>query len=323
MPLVRLDRSLTLGLFQPLQRIGLRAHGACLPILMYHSISDEPESSLPPYYRVCTSPLRFAEQMEWLAAAGWQGVTLSEGLAALRKQGAGSNEPGDPGHAAPGTHRSIAPAKKLVAITFDDGFQDFYTAAVPNLQRHAFSATMYVPTAFIGDQRKSFKSHACLTWAEVRELASAGIEFGSHTVSHRRLAGLSWTDIETELRDSKAMIEQQLGRAVRSFAYPYAFPQEEKHFARRFREILDTTAYQSCVTTTIGRVSASTDPLHLARLPVNSDDDRALLIAKLAGAYDWLVLPQKIGKSTRRILGVAPRGSQSAPPFEPPRAEQS
>ena len=51
---------------------------------MYHRISDDPEIDRSDYYKVCTSPERFAEQMQWLADWGYEGVTLSEGLAWLR-----------------------------------------------------------------------------------------------------------------------------------------------------------------------------------------------------------------------------------------------
>ena len=86
-------------------------------------------------------------------------------------------------------------ARKPVAITFDDGFQDFYTEAFPVLAQYGFSATMYLPTAFVGNPRRSFKSHPCMTWSEVREAYRAGIEFGSHTVSHPKLVELDWPQI--------------------------------------------------------------------------------------------------------------------------------
>lgn len=292
---MRLDRLVTLGLVAPWQKLLGPDPERRLPILMYHSISDDPESAAAAYYRVCTSPRRFAEHMEWLAAAGWQGVTVSEGLAAL-----GSSPE-------PGAKSPASPPAKLVAITFDDGFRDFHTAAHPVLQRHGFSATMYLPTAFIGEERKSFKTHECLTWSEVRELQQAGIEFGSHSVNHPCLIELARPEIEAELRESKATIEQRLGVPVGSFAYPYAFPQEHRSFAASFRELLATTGYRSGVTTIIGRAGAAHDHLRLPRIPVNSDDDHFLFTAKLAGAYDWLAMPQRISKTIRRWAGSGSR----------------
>jgi hypothetical protein len=105
------------------------------------------------------------------------------------------------------------------------------------------------------------------------------------------------------LSESKSAIEQQLGQPVHSFAYPYAFPQENRNFASRFRMVLETAGYANCVTTSIGRPDGSVDRLHLPRLPVNTADDRNLLTAKLNGAYDWLAVPQITGKFLRHMLG--------------------
>lgn len=275
---------------------------------MYHSISHDSEPNFPPYYKVCTSPRRFAEHMQWLADWGYRGVTLSEGLAALNKEAETGSPLPAPGPVlrSPGEGGSQLPAPptspKLVALTFDDGFRDFHTAAFPILQRHGFAATMYLPTAFIGDERKSFKSRECLTWGEVRELQGAGIEFGSHTVNHPTLVNLPWPEIERELTDSKSTIEARLGRPVRSFAYPYAFPQAERGFAARFADSLRQAGYESSATTEIGPMRPGDAPLQIKRYPANSDDDKALFNAKLSGAYDWLAIFQWLAKQTKSRL---------------------
>jgi len=191
-------------------------------------------------------------------------------------------------------------------LTFDDGFRDFHTAAFPVLQRHGFSATMYLPTAFIGDSRKEFNSREYLTWGEVAELHAARIEFGSHTVNHPTLAELSWPDIETELRESKTAIEHRLGYAITSFAYPYAYPQENRGFTGRLTETLRGQGYRNCVTTVVGRARPGDNPFCLSRLPVNSADDARFLSAKLEGAYDWLARPQALKKNVRHWLGRSP-----------------
>ena len=251
-----------------------------VPILMYHSISDEPESGVIPYYRTVTSPDIFRQHMQLLKSAGYQGVDIKTGIAALKR---GKKE-------------------KLAVVTFDDGYHDFYTTAFPILQQHAFTATMFLPTAFIGKHRRTFKSRECMTWNEVKELHQAGIHFGSHTVTHPRLVELDWPQIQTELRDSKAEIENHLGAAADTFAYPFAFPETDKPFVRRLSDILSETGYQCCATTRIGRAKPGDDLMRLKRLPANSCDDPKLFQAKLDGAYDWIAPLQAGAKKIKSII---------------------
>jgi glycosyltransferase involved in cell wall biosynthesis len=147
-----------------------------------------------------------------------------------------------------------------------------------------------------------FKERQCLTWDEVRRLHAGGISFGSHTVTHPVLHRLSWSDIRRELRDSRAELEAALDVAVTAFAYPYAFPQEDREFARRFRQELIDQGYSVAATTVIGRARPGGDLLCVPRLPVNESDDWRLLIGKLNGAYDWLGRVQLVSRRLKAIL---------------------
>jgi peptidoglycan/xylan/chitin deacetylase (PgdA/CDA1 family) len=296
---MRLDRFLTRLVFHPLVRAGLGPRGFRLPILMYHSISDDPENGVSPYYRTSTRPEQFAEHMAMLRTQGYQAVTLSQGLERLY---AGSTPACDCRGRLP-RHPSPVATDRAVVLTFDDGFQDFYRTAFPILQQHGFGATVYLPTAFIGETPRQFKHRACLTWSEVDALHRAGIEFGSHTVNHPPLVDLEWGEIERELRDSKTAIEQRLGAPVKAFAYPYAFPQADRIFVRHLQALLETVRYESCVTTKVGCASPASEPLQLERLPVNTGDDTALLRAKLEGGYDWLAALQKLAKKYKSRRG--------------------
>ncbi len=291
MPAPRFDRLLTLNFSRPL---GLGRAAGRLPILMYHSISDKAEAGLSPYYRTATSPERFREQMQWLKVNGCCGVTLSEGLSWLEnKSGKPKAESRNPD--------SATLNHQPVAITFDDGYRDFYTAALPVLRQHHFGATMFLPTAYIGPEPREFKGHACMTWDEVREAQRAGIEFGSHTVNHPKLYDLDLPRLRAELQESRATLERELDRPVRSFAYPYAFPSADRAFVNVFVETLKACGYASNVTTKIGLAQKNDDPFTLKRLPINSADDEAFFLAKLAGAYDWLAWPQETFKKIRRL----------------------
>jgi peptidoglycan/xylan/chitin deacetylase (PgdA/CDA1 family) len=265
---MQIDRLTTLTLARPLLQTGLMAAGPGIPILMYHSVSESAENGVAPYYRVTTSPERFARQLEWLREWGYTVVPLDDAIGGLSTGSLGS--------------------ERRVVLTFDDGFRDFLTGAWPVIQRMAATATVFLPTSFIADDRKAFKGRDCLTWSEVRDLRSSGITFGSHTDSHPKLYDLDWTDVRCELSSSKAKLEDELQQPVRHFAYPYAFPQEDRSFAQRLRQELAAQCYESAVTTMIGRVKIGADPLALRRIPVNECDDAPLLRAKLAGAYDWM-----------------------------------
>jgi peptidoglycan/xylan/chitin deacetylase (PgdA/CDA1 family) len=282
MSALRLDRLLTLNFFQPFCRASSGNNKFSLPILMYHSISDEPEENVPPYYRTATSPKLFAAHMALLRAQGYEVLSLQAGLEKFRRENSAD--------------------AKLAAVTFDDGCRDFYTAALPVLRQNNFGATVFLPTAFIGRERRDFKGRACMTWDEIRESQKAGIEFGSHTVNHPKLYELDLPQIRAELKQSKANIESELDQPVRSFAYPYAFPSADLAFVKVFVETLKETGYDCNVTTKIGLAKKNDDPFTLKRLPMNSADDEALFLAKLAGAYDWLAWPQETFKAMKNLI---------------------
>jgi peptidoglycan/xylan/chitin deacetylase (PgdA/CDA1 family) len=278
---LRLDRIATLYLVSPVLRLA-PASEQSVPILMYHSIADEDESKAHAYYRTKTSPARFAAQQKYLHERGYKTCSLAQAIQQLQKP--------------------TPAADKLVVITFDDGFGNFYQHAFPILNQYGFSATVFLPTAYIGDRPVSFKGTDCLTWEEVRELNRQGISFGSHTVTHPQLHELSRRKIQDEIVNSRKTIEEKLGCAVESFAYPYAFPQTDTDFKKMLRDALHLAGYQNGVCTVVGRAKRSSDPLFLKRLPVNSCDDAALFRAKLAGAYDWIAKSQYLAKTGKSYL---------------------
>lgn len=291
--MMRADRLLTMAVFRPLTRWSSPRRERRLPILMYHSIADDIDARVHPYFRTVTTPASFDRQMQCLADAGFRGVTLSEGMRALNAD-VPAREP-DPSAGAP---EAVAP--RPVVITFDDGFKDVYTTAAPVLQRFGFKATVFVATKFVGT--RFVDGRRCLDAREIRSLAVQGIEFGSHTDSHPQLRDLSGAAVIHELEISQKRIEDILGTAVTSFSYPYRFPEEDAPFIERLRGSMNEAGYATGVTTAIGRVHGIDDPLFLKRLPVNDCDDADLLQAKLSGAYDWLHGVQLANKRLRSLL---------------------
>lgn len=276
----RLDRAVSLYLMHPLLRL-VSARETSVPILMYHSIAEEDESAVGAYYRTATHPRVFAAHMGVLHNAGYSVISLGE--AAQRLADRSQNTRGS------------------LVITFDDGYRNIYTDAFPILEHYGFTASVFLPTAHIGEGNLEFKGKRCLSWDEVRELQRHGISFGSHTVNHPQLHDLNAVEIREEVTVSKHAIEQRLGCAAESFAYPYAFPETDGEFKAMLGSLLDEAGYRYGVCTSLGRPRPGDDPLFLKRLPVNSCDDESLFRAKLAGAYDWLAGPQRLVKWAKSL----------------------
>ncbi len=273
----RLDRFLTLYFFKYITRGNISSHTVQIPILMYHSISAEQEKSHP-YYHVNTTPSIFDEQMRYLYNNKYSTINLPDLETIFEKKD----------------------SSKYIVITFDDGFRDFYTDAFPILNKYNFSATVFLPTAFINHKRLSFKGKECLTWNEVRRLSKEGIIFGSHTVSHLHLYKLKENEIEEEMKTSKEKIETETNLKIESFSYPYAFP-ENKEFEIHLKKVLTTYGYKNGVSTIIGTADKSKDKYFYPRLPVNSGDDLLFFQSKLQGAYNWLSQPQSIIKLLKQL----------------------
>jgi peptidoglycan/xylan/chitin deacetylase (PgdA/CDA1 family) len=216
---------------------------------------------------------------------------------------------------------------RYVVLTFDDGYRDFYTDAFPVLKRYGFTATVFLPTAYVDGKRPGLKNKEHLNWNEVRELYRAGISFGSHTVNHPQLHDLDWPEIEFELKESKAVIESQLSEAagpfnpqpatrnsqpgssnsqlatrnsqpflVDSFCYPYKYPEADHGFLSMFTPLLRIGGYQCCLSTKIGTANTVTDLFSMRRVPISVGDDWWLFGRKLKGAYDWTRFFQSASK---------------------------
>lgn len=175
---------------------------ARLPILMYHRVATDGPAELA-RYRV--SPQEFEAQLRSLKDHGYSTTTLEE-------------------------WRTVREVKrplpgKRVLLTFDDGCADFLDTAWPLLERYGFKATMFLPTDLIGDACR-WDAHLgeparVMSWADLRGLHQAGVEFGSHTATHPLLTGLSPDEMAREALRSRTAIAEELGLSVTSIAYPF------------------------------------------------------------------------------------------------------
>jgi len=255
---------------------GSRSPGAT--ILAYHGIVDDtaPSSLLPDSVRIGD----FERQMAFLRKNARTVVSLDELLARMES---GAAIPPD-----------------TVVVTFDDGYRDTYTRALPVLRRYRIPATIFLAAACIGRRepfpwlppadRDSGDARLPLTWDEVRRLRDAGLVIGSHTLTHPFLPMLDRTGIDHEMRASQKVIEDNTGQPVRLFALPFSFPVRHRawpSFEKHLAESLRKWSYTCCCTLLRGHVTPGADPYALRRMPVGRWDDEQLFRAKLSGCYSW------------------------------------
>ena len=247
-----------------------------LPILMYHQITPAPDRVFRKY---AITPAEFDAQMTWVAAQGFVPIHLDDAF---------------------GPTRRPLPARPIV-ITFDDGFQDCFDYAVPVLTAHAFTATFFVVAGLAGRRSEWLPAergveYNLMGWDSVRTLADAGFECGAHSMTHPRLARLSADDQERELRDSRRLIEDQIGRPVRHVAYPFG------SFDASVRDAADRCGYLTGCTVAPGVATTTDDPLALARIPVCGTDAPLAITAHLRRIPAWRVAGHRALDTCRSLL---------------------
>ena len=171
-----------------------------VPILTYHSI-DETGSI------ISTSPDHFRSQMQHLKNKQFNVISLKDIVTSLRNK--------------------LPLPQKSISITFDDGFKNFYSVAYPILKKYGFPATIFLVPGYCGKnnqwdgQPERIPILDLLDWDEIQEMASNGMDFGTHTMHHPDLSRLSEEQVYIEITESKSLIQKNLGKDVSFFAYPY------------------------------------------------------------------------------------------------------
>jgi peptidoglycan/xylan/chitin deacetylase (PgdA/CDA1 family) len=158
-----------------------------------------------------------------------------------------------------------ASATKRAVLTFDDGYESVLTRALPLLEAHGFTATVFVVSGKIGgvnDWDGETPGDALLSADGVRALAAAGIEIGSHGATHRALPSVSDTELDDEVRGSKAALEAVTGGPVVSFCYPYGAIDDRSVAAVR------RAGYRAATVIRGGISPDLSDPLRLKRVAV-------------------------------------------------------
>jgi peptidoglycan/xylan/chitin deacetylase (PgdA/CDA1 family) len=216
-----------------------------VPILVYHSISNDPHPYIQDFN---VTPTTLGRHLDLIQEFGLTPLTVSR-FVALREDG-------------------HLPAKPVL-ITFDDGWRDVTTVALPMLHHRAMPATLYVTTGFLRGRaaasRIAAPPNAALHWDDLAHLADGGFEIGAHTVSHPELDVVRRAQARNEIADSRRDLEQHLSRPVVSFAYPHGY-----HDRKVCAMVADAGFTSACVVKN-AFATRMDDPLSLARILVRSD----------------------------------------------------
>lgn len=242
-------------------------------VLTYHSI--DPSGSA-----ISISEAEFRRHIEWLASGQVRVVPLSALIAMTDDEDA-------------------------IALTFDDGYQNFGSTAAPLLEMHQLPSTLFVVTDRVGGTNawgaaSDFPVLPLLDWSGIARVAEGGVELGSHGRTHRALSSLTLDELRDELVDSAQEVVREVGKTPVAFCYPYGdvTPRER-------REV--SAEYELAVTTDFRALSSGDDSFLIPRLDAYYLREKDKLESWGTAAFDrYLKLRRggrRIKESVRRVMG--------------------
>ncbi|RYX95806.1 MAG: polysaccharide deacetylase family protein [Comamonadaceae bacterium] len=233
-----------------------------IPVLVYHQIAAAPAKGAP-FRSLYVAPDAFARQMALLKMLGYQGLSMSGLMPYLRGEKTG----------------------KVVGITFDDGYLNNLTNALPALQKQGFSSTCYAVSSLLGktniwDEPIGIAQVPLMDAAEIRRWIAGGQEIGSHTASHVNLTDIADEVARDEIVQGGAVLEEVTGAPVKHFCYPYG------RYEPRHVDMARDARFETVTTTRRGRCHAGMNMLELPRVPVLRSTSLPVFWLKLATAYE-------------------------------------
>ena len=223
-------------------------------ILTYHRVGIPREGRSE---RLTVTPARFRRQLTALRALRFEVGDLDRTRAWLD----GGGGPG-----------------RCVVLSFDDGYADLCSHALPRLAERRLPAIVYLVAERNVDDWQSWGERGPLQlmdWSQIRNWQERGVSFGSHTLTHPWLTRLDDASLRAEVADSKKLIEDRLGGPVHHFCYPYG--DHDERVVAAVRE----AGYRTACTTQRGTVRAGADPLRLARISVGKDHGMRSFVTRL------------------------------------------
>ena len=189
--------------------------------------------------------------------------------------------------------------KKCAAITFDDGFKNFFDFARPLLKKYGYSATVFLVTDKMDSEDRSF-----LSWAQARRLTEEGFSLGAHTLSHPLLTALSFEAAERQIKESKKVIEEKTAKPVEFFCYPFG------KFNSKIEGLVREAGFLGAVVTPCGP-GIEEGPYAMKRVGINKNNSKLVFRFKTSGAFSWLReqrLLWRIVDAGKALLAFSPAG---------------
>lgn len=220
-----------------------------LSILMYHQVGvfERPAAHRAAYCHID----RFKAQLRFFKRFGYHVLSLEQAHAGL-------------------FGGAVLPPKSVV-LTFDDGYENFKEHAWPALQAHGYPATVFLVSGLLGKTARWLandpKQPPLMSTKTVQELSREGVHFGSHAVSHQRLSTLSDEQIKAEIIDSKARLEDVLGKSVPDFCYPYG------DYNTLARDTVQEAGYRTGLTCIRGAANTADNAFELPRKAISYGDN--------------------------------------------------
>jgi len=257
-----------------LQKQLFRRHDGRLVVLYYHRVSDLCRDGM-------TIGVDDFERQIRLLTRRFEMLSLS-GLSALLAAGSRLQ-------------------RDACLITFDDGYEDNYTQALPILTRYAVPALFFVSTALIGEDTPfDHDRHLApdfrfrnMSWEQLRECEREGVDVGVHSHTHRNMAGLSLEEAADEIETSLRLYREKMGHDAVVMSYPFG---KEKDFTCELKEYVSARTGLSALFSAYGGVNRfPLDPYNILRINVGTGDVGLAFLHKLTGGWREL-LPRKGGR---------------------------
>lgn len=226
-----------------------------VPILMFHHIAVPPPNADPIRLDLSVWPDNFEAMMAGFAAQGYHSVKLIDVYDAVTK---GTQLPRNP-----------------IVFTFDDGYDDNFTNALPILKKYNFTGTFYIPSGLV-------EQPGYMTWAQVVAMSEDGMEIESHTISHPSLKGKPADFVRREVTVSKQSLEMMIGKPVLFFCYPSG------QYDAQTIALLQAAGYLSATTTAPGAWQNAALPFEWPRVRIhggNQAGEVLRLVKMYVGGY--------------------------------------